>query len=181
MTKRLIIALALVLALGASAFAQLQPNAPQTQPSGSPVVSVPATIPSPNPSQPTQNAVAVKDVESPAIPSNAAAQAMWALAMSLLMQYLKKAPWFKLFSDQTSSRVKSFIGFAAALLTAAGIHLSVSGSIFDGGGASITVTGMSLNAFRDLAWQWAAQQGWYLAFVKRPREGALVSAPAPKE
>lgn len=174
MHKRLtIFALALVaaLALGAGAFAQ---QSPQTQAPGSAVVSVPATIPETNPAQPTQNAVAVKQVESPAAPSHASDQAIWALMVSLAIQYLKKAPWFGLLSDSSSSQLKSAIGFAAALLTAAGIHLAVSGSVFDGGGASITVTGLSVNAFKDLAWQWAAQQGWYRAVVKEPRELTLV-------
>lgn len=178
--RKAIVAAGLVaLVLGASAaFAQLNP--PQAQPGGSPVVSVPATIPAPSPTQATQNAVAVKEVESPAAPSHATDQAIWALMVSLLMQYLKKAPWFTLLSDQTSSRTKSLVGFAAALLTAAGIHFAVSGSIFEGGGASITVTGLSLNAFKDLAWQWAAQQGWYRAVVKEPKEIALVPPPAAK-
>lgn len=176
MEKRLIIAAGLVLILGGFALAQ---QGPQAQPSGSPVVSVPATIPQPNPDQPTQNAVAVKEVESPAAPAHAQDQALWALMVSLLIQYLKKAPWFTLLSDASSSRLKSAVGFAAALLTAAGIHLAVSGSVFDGGGASITVTGLSLNAFKDVAWQWASQQGWYRAVVKEPKEIALVQAPAP--
>jgi hypothetical protein len=180
MTKKVILAAALVLGLGSTAVAQLQPNAPQPQAPGSPVVSVPATIPAPNPEQAQQNAVAVKEVESPAAPSHATDQAIWALMVSLLIQYLKKAPWFTLLSDQTSQRVKSFVGFAAAFLTAAGIHFAVSGSIFDGGGASITVTGLSFNAFKDLAWQWAAQQGWYRAVVKEPKEIALVPPEPPK-
>lgn len=177
MHKRLIFAVALVAALGAGAFAQ-QP--PQTQAPGSATVSVPATIPQPDPSQPTQNAVAVKEVESPAAPSHANDQAIWALMVSLVIQYLKKAPWFGLLSDQSSARVKSAVGFVAAMLTAAGIHLAVSGSVFDGGGASITVTGLSMNAFKDLAWQWAAQQGWYRAVVKEPRETVIVPPDAPK-
>jgi hypothetical protein len=178
MKKKSIVAAALVLALCATASAQIdQPKGPQQQPAGSPVVSVPATIPQANPDQPTQNAVAVKEVESPAAPSHATDQAIWALMVSLLMQYLKKAPWFTLLSDRTSSRAKSLVGFCAALLTAAGIHFAVSGSIFDGGGASITVTGLSMNAFKDLAWQWAAQQGWYRAVVKEPKEFAFVPAP----
>lgn len=167
-------ALVAALALGAGAFAQ---QSPQTQEPGSAVVSVPATIPQTNPSQPTQNAVAVKEVESPAAPSHATDQAIWALMVSLLIQYLKKAPWFGLLSDDSSSKVKSAVGFAAALLTAAGIHLAVSGSVFDGGGASITVTGLSVNAFKDVAWQWASQQGWYRAVVKEPKEIAVVQAP----
>lgn len=178
MTKKLIIAAALALGLSSTAVVA-QSNAPQQQAPGSTVVSVPATIPSPNPDQAQQNAVAVKEVESPAAPTHATDQVIWALMVSLLIQYLKKAPWFTLLSDETSSRVKAFVGFAAALLTAAGIHFAVSGSIFDGGGASITVTGLSVNAFKDLAWQWAAQQGWYRAVVKEPKEIALVQAPAP--
>jgi hypothetical protein len=180
MKKRtLIIAAGMVaaLALGAGAFAQ---QAPQPQAPGSPVVSVPATIPQPNPNQPQQNAVAVKQVESPAAPSHASDQAIWALMVSLVIQYLKKAPWFGLLSDSSSSQLKSAVGFFAALLTAAGIHLAVSGSVFDGGGASITVTGLSLNAFKDVAWQWASQQGWYRAVVKEPKEIAVVQAPTAK-
>jgi hypothetical protein len=179
MTRKLILAAGLAAALGASASAQLQPNPPQTQPAGSAVVNVPATIPAPNPEQATQKAVAVKEVESPAAPSHATDQAIWALMVSLLIQYLKKAPWFGLLNDDSSQRLKAGVGFAAALLTAAGIHFAVSGSIFEGGGASITVTGLSLNAFKDLAWQWAAQQGWYRAVVKEPKDGVLLAAPLP--
>ncbi len=176
MTKKLLAAAALVAALSSGMLAQEKPAGPQPQPSGSAVVSVPATIPSPNPSMPQQNAVAVKEVESPAAPSHASDQAIWALMVSLLLQYLKKAPWFTLLSRTSPEQIKAAFGFVAALVTAAGIHFAVTGSVFDGGGASITVTGISMNAFKDIAWQWCSQQAWYLAVVKEPRETALVPA-----
>jgi hypothetical protein len=151
------------LGLGTRALAQ---QAPAAQAPGSPVVSVPATIPQPNPAQPQQNAVAVKQVESPAAPSHFGDQAIWALMVSFAIQWLKKSPWFGWITPDSSKRLKAQFGFLAAFLTAAGIHFAVSGSILDGGGASITVTGLSVNAFKDVAWQWASQQGWYRLVVK---------------
>lgn len=169
-----LVAVAMVLLVGVGLSAQ-QPPTPQTPP---PVVTVPGTAPAADPTKvPTQEAVAVKEVESPAAPSHATDQAIWALMVSLTIQYLKKAPWFGLLSDASTSRVKSAVGFTAAILTAAGIHFAVSGNIFDGGGASITITGISMNAFKDVAWQWASQQGWYRAVVKEPKEIAIVTAP----
>lgn len=168
--KTRIAAAALVATLGGigivtrtAIFAQ---QAPAAQAPGSPVVSVPATIPQPNPEQPQQNAVAVKQVESPAAPSHFGDQAIWALMVSFAIQWLKKSPWFGWITPDSSKRLKAQFGFLAAFLTAAGIHFAVSGSILDGGGASITVTGLSVNAFKDVAWQWASQQGWYRLVVK---------------
>lgn len=171
--KRIIIAAALLVSLGGWASAQLEPPKGPQQ-SGSPVVNVPATIPQPRLDQPVQAAVAVKEVESPAAPSHFADQAIWALMVSFAIQWLKKSPWFGWITPQSSARLKAQFGFLAAFLTAAGIHFAVSGSILDGGGASITVTGLSVNAFKDVAWQWASQQGWYRLVVKEPREIALV-------
>jgi len=94
--------------------------------------------------------------------------------VSMLIQWLKKSPWFGWITPATSARIQTQFGFIAAFLTAAGIHFAVSGSILDGGGASITVTGLSINAFKDIAWQWASQQGWYQLVVKDPKEVTLV-------
>jgi hypothetical protein len=130
-----------------------------------PVVTVPGTTPAVSPSVPSQPAVAVTEVKSPAAPAHYTDQAIWALMVTLLLQYLKKTNWFTPFSTATSSRIKSLIGFIAAFLTAAGIHLAVSGNVLDGG-ASITISGVSLNALKDVLWQWASQQAWYRTVVK---------------
>jgi len=173
MKKIILVAAVLVLPLlSVSAVTQLPPKDQAT-----PIVTAAGSPPGPvAPSVPTQQAVAVKEVESPAAPSHATDQAIWALMVSLTMQYLKKAPWFGLLKDSNSSRFKAGVGFAAAVLTAAGIHFAVSGNIFEGGGASITVTGISFNALKDVAWQWASQQGWYRAVVKEPKEITLVAS-----
>jgi hypothetical protein len=130
-----------------------------------PVVTVPGTTPAVSPSVPSQPAVAVTEVKSPAAPAHYTDQAIWALMVSLLLQYLKKTNWFTPFSNASSARIKSFIGFAAAFVTAAGIHFAVSGNILDGG-ASITISGVSVNALKDVLWQWASQQAWYRTVVK---------------
>jgi len=147
------------------------------QATGSPVVSVPGAAPTVNPDLPSQPAVSVREVSSPAAPSHYGDQAIWALMVSFLIQYLKKSPWFGWITPQTSARIQTQFGFVAALLTAAGIHFAVSGSFLDGGGASVTVSGLSINAVKDVAWQWASQQGWYRLIVKEPKE-VTIAVPA---
>jgi hypothetical protein len=53
-----------------------------------------------------------------------------------------------------------------ALATAAGIHIAVSGSVLDGSGLSFSITGLTVDAIKDVGFQWVAQQGWYDALVK---------------
>jgi len=140
-----------------------------------PVVTVPGTPAAVSPDVPSQPAVSVKEVSSPAAPSHYGDQAIWALMVSFLIQWLKKSPWFGWITPQTSARIQTQFGFIAALVTAAGIHFAISGSLLDGGGASVTVSGLSINAVKDVAWQWAAQQAWYRQLVKEPREVTLVA------
>lgn len=153
------------------------------QPQAPPVVTVPGSVsPPPAADVHSQPAVAVTEVKSPAAPAHYTDQALWALMVSFLIQWLKKSPWFGWITPETSSRIKTQFGFLVALLTAAGIHFAVSGSLLDGGGASITVSGLSLNALKDVAWQWTAQQAWYQAVVKDAPPLApprLVLAPPP--
>ena len=141
-----------------------------------PVVTVPGTPAAVSPDVPSQPAVSVKEVSSPAAPSHPVDQAYWGLMISFLIQWLKKSPWFGWITPQTSARIQTQFGFIAAALTTVGIHFAISGSVLDGGGASITVTGLSVNAAKDVAWQWAAQQGWYRLLVKEPKEVTLIAS-----
>jgi len=179
-TSRLAFALVVVWTVGmiaiASRLVQIGLEAQQPQPPGSPVVTVPGSVTPPSPDVPSQTALVVKEVDSPAEPPHYGAQAIWALVMAYVIQYLKKSPWFGWLTPQSSARLKTQFGFFMAAATAAGIHFAVSGSVFDGGGASITVTGLSVTAFKDVAWQWASQQAWYRLVVKEPREVTLVSS-----
>ena len=145
---------------------------------GSPVVTVPGSTPvARDPDVPSLPAVAVTEVKSPAAPAHYQDQAIWALMVSFLMQWLKRQTWFGWITEKTSARIKTQFGFIMALFTAAGIHFAVSGSILDGGGASITVSGISLNVVKDVIWQWASQQAWYRLVVKEPREVTLAPRP----
>lgn len=174
--------LMLLLALGltGSLYARQLTPAPQVTPAQGPIVTVPGSTPvARNPEIASQPAVAVTEVKSPAAPEHFSDQALWALMVSFLLQWLKKQPWFGWITPATSARIKTQFGFVAALLTAAGIHFAVSGSILDGGGASITVTGLSINAFKDIAWQWTSQQAWYRMVVKEPKE-VVLAQPEPK-
>jgi len=148
----------------------------QQQPT-SPVVTVPGSPAVANPDLPSQPAVSVKEVSSPAAPSHYGDQAIWALMISFVIQWLKKSPWFGWITPQTSARIQTQFGFIAAALTTAGIHFAISGNPFDGGGASITISGLSVNMVKDVAWQWAAQQGWYRMLVKEPKE-VIIAPPA---
>lgn len=173
----LAIVVALMIGLGLYAGGPLL-TAQTTTAGGAPVVNVPGTAPTVNPDLPSQPAVSVREVSSPAAPSHYGDQAIWALMVSFLIQWLKKSPWFGWITPQTSARIQTQFGFIAALLTAAGIHFAVSGSFLDGGGASVTVSGLSINAVKDVAWQWASQQGWYRLLVKEPKEVTFVAAAA---
>lgn len=148
---------------GATVYAQ---TSTVTPPQREPIVVVPGTPAPVSHDVSNQPAVAVTEVKSPAAPAHYTDQALWALMVSFMLQYLKKSSWFVWLTPQTEKRVQAQIGFIAAFLTAAGIHFAVTGSVLDGGGASITITGLSINAFKDVAWQWTAQQAWYQAVVK---------------
>lgn len=142
---------------------QPPPSSPQ-----SPVISVPGTPENVNPEKPNQPAVSVKEVTSPAAPSHYTDQAIWAIMVSFVLRYLTKKAWFPFLTEQSSQRLKAQFGFVTALLTAAGIHFAVTGNVLDGG-AAITISGISLDAFKDLAWQWTAQQTAYQMVVKETK------------
>jgi hypothetical protein len=109
---------------------------------------------------------------SPALPTHAPDQVMWALIASYLMEYLKNANWFALLKQESSDKLKAQFGFLFAVLTAAGVHFAVTGSFLDGSGATVTVTGLSATVIKDVAFQWASQQGWYDLIVHK-RSDAL--------
>lgn len=114
-------------------------------------------------------AVPVTEVPSPAEPDHAKEQLMWALMASYLLQWLKKTAWFPWLTTEVSSRVQAAWGFALAVATAFGVHIAVQGSFHTAEGAAITITGLSLTVFKDVAWQWASQQGWYDLIVKQTK------------
>lgn len=175
MSKSLRVCLTLsALCLTVAVYAQqLQPQQPQ-----SPIVTVPGTPPEVNPSKPNMPAVSVKELPSPAAPSHAPEQVEWGLIASYAYQYIKKSKLFTFITPETSGRIQALVGFGLAAVTAAGIHFSVTGSLLDGSGAAITITGVSLDAFKDIAWQWAAQQGWYDMVVSKQGANAIPN-PAP--
>jgi hypothetical protein len=146
----------------------LQAQTPPQPQSQSPIVTVPGTPPPVNVSKPNQSAVSVQEVKSPAAPSHYTDQAIWGIMASFVLRYVTKKAWFPWLTEQSSTRLKTQFGFVVAFLTAAGIHFAVSGSVLDGG-AAITVSGLSINAFKDLAWQWTAQQTAYQLVVKEAK------------
>jgi hypothetical protein len=142
---------------------------PVTTPGGAPVVQVPGSIPAP--SKESTPAVVTTTVPSPASPTHVPEQVMWALAMSYVMQFFKKQKWFPLLTPESTASLQAFIGFLVATATAAGIHIAVQGSMLDVNGLSFSVTGLTIDAIKDVGFQWVAQQGWYDALVKaRPGE-----------
>lgn len=143
-----------------------------------PIPPMPAAASAPAPNVPATQAVPVQQVPSPAAPTHASDQVMWALIASYAVQYLKRSAWFPMLSDASTARVKAQFGFISALLTAAGVHFAITGSILDGSGASITVTGLSLDAFKDVAFQWASQQAWFDLVVHRRGPTAAPAATA---
>ncbi len=166
-TLALAAAAALTLAIYVAPLTNAQTPEPLGQPTPqSPIVSVPGTQPAVNPELPSQPAVSVKEVQSPAAPSHYTDQAIWALMVSFVLEYLKKKSWFSFLTPESTARLKAQFGFVTALLTAAGIHFAVTGSVLDGSGAAITISGLSVDAFKDLGWQWAAQEGWYKMLIK---------------
>lgn len=137
------------------------PVTPQT-----PLTEVSGTIPAVAPGQPTQTAVAITTVQSPAAPQNPVDQVMWALAMSYILKFLTNSKWFTFLTPESTTRVKTIAGFLMAAGTAAGIHLAVNGSFLTGTGLNISLTGLSLDAFKDIGFQWVSQQAWYDRVVK---------------
>lgn len=152
---------------------QSPPPTPPTTSTAQPApvdVSVPSAstnTSTPSPNVPPAQALPVQQVPSPASPTHASDSIFWGLIASYAMQYLKRVRWFSFLTETTSSRVKARFGFIVALITATGIHFAVTGSVLDGTGASITITGVSLDAFKDIVFQWASQQAWYDGVVRK--------------
>lgn len=159
--RGLILAALVVLVLGympARAQTTLsQPGVPVTTPDAA---NAPASD-KPSPNVPATAAVPVQQVPSPAAPSHAEEQVLWALIVSYAIQYAKKSPLVPFLNEESTGRLKAIVGFVAAVATAAGIHFAVTGSVLDGGGAAVTITGISLDGVKDVVFQWAAQQGWF--------------------
>lgn len=162
MSNRLILPFVFVAALLVYA-APLMGQQPPAQNPASPVTTVPGTVPEVAPGAPSQSAVAVTTVPSPASPQHVPEQIEWALACAYALQMAKKTGLIK---PDVDAKVKAMIGGVVAVATAAGIHIGVSGSFFHGDGA-LTVTGLSFNAFKDIGFQWVAQQAWYDGLVKK--------------
>lgn len=131
------------------------------------VTTVPGTIQPPADGAPGQKAIAVTTVPSPAAPQNPLDQIVWAAAASYVIQFLKKWKLFGLISDESTSRAKAVFAFFVAVGTAAGIHFVINGSPFDSNGTTITITGLSFDAFKDVGFQWLSQQMWYDGLVKK--------------
>jgi hypothetical protein len=132
-----------------------------------PVTTVTGTVPTPAPGVSTQAAVVTTTVPSPASPTHVPEQVMWGLAMSYVMRYLTQKGWLSFLTPQSTARVKTICGFLVAAATAAGIHFAVSGTLVDGGGVSFSVTGISLDAVKDIGFQWVSMQAWYDGLVKK--------------
>ena len=106
-------------------------------------------------------------VTATGMPTHAPDQMLWSLVAAYVIQYLKKSSWFRLVSETSAARAKAQVGFLAALLTTAGVHFAFTGSVLDGEGGTLTVTGLSVNVFRDVIFAWVTQQGWYDMIVRR--------------
>lgn len=146
--------------------AQQPPSGPVPPDAGTPVVTVPGTTPASNPERPSTTAVATTEVPSPAAPTHYQDQIIWSLLAAQGFEYLKKTKWFQWVTPQSSGRIKAQFGFALALLTAAGVHFTNTGNIFDGGSLVITWGGLTFDIIKDVLFQWGSQQAWYLGLVK---------------
>lgn len=140
-----------------------QPSIPVTTPAAA---NQPETAGRPAPNVPAERALPVQEVPSPAAPSHLAAQAFWAIVASYVLQNAKRMKWIPFWSDNVTSQIKAVVGFCSAVATAVGIHFVVTGSILDDAGASITISGLSIDAFKDVIGQWVFQQIAYDKLVK---------------
>jgi hypothetical protein len=154
---------ALVIGFALYAFSGQAQDQPRTT-TTPPIAQVPGSVPTP--AKESTPAVVTTTIPSPASPTHVPEQVIWALAMSYVMQFLKKQKWFPLLTEQSTANVQAGFGFLVALATAAGIHIAVSGSVLDGSGLSFSITGLTVDAIKDVGFQWVAQQGWYDALVK---------------
>lgn len=164
MRKRLTLA-----ALGAVLVLYTVPLFGQTQPltpTGA-SATVPGTIALPAPGTATTQAIPVTTVPSPAAPTNPIDQLIWAGVASYLLRYFTQKKWFPVLTPESSSRLKTQIGFVVALATAAGVHMAVNGSFFSSEGVGVTLTGFSAHAVKDVGFQWLSQQAWWDVIVKK--------------
>ena len=113
------------------------------------------------------------------LPDHAKDNIIWALGASYVLNWLKHKAWFTWLTPQTSARIQAAWGFGAAFLVASGVHFSATGTILDGGVATYTLSGVSLNAMRDVLITWIAQQGWYDGLVSRGSQEPARQAPPP--
>lgn len=157
----------LALVLAPMALVRAQPPEPATVTITTPATTAEAPVTKPSEVKSDQGAVPTVDVPSGAEPTNAPAQFMWAGVAAFFLEWLKKTKLFPWLTEETSSRLKAVWGFLVAVATAVGISVAVQGSVLDPHGATITLSGISANAFKNIAWQWTAQQGWYRVAVKR--------------
>jgi hypothetical protein len=151
---------------------QMLAQAPAAAPAGT---QVPTVQVSGTPAQATTEstkAVVTTTVPSPASPTHVPEQVMWALAMSYALEWLKKQTWFPLLNPNTTSNMQALAGFIVAACTAAGIHVAVTGSVLDGAGLSFSITGLTMDAIKDVGFQWISQQAWYDGLVKSRALGA---------
>ncbi len=153
----------LVAAYAYSSPMRAQEQQPKTTPAGTPVTQVPGTLPVLV--KESTPAVVTTTVPSPASPSHYPEQIMWAAAMAYLIEWLKKQTWFPM-SKATPANLQATFGFVVALLTAAGIHIAVTGNLLSDSGLSFSVTGLTADAIKDIGFQWVSQQGWYDALIK---------------
>ncbi len=128
---------------------------------------VPGVVVPAAPGAPSTPAVAVTTVPSPAAPQSPMDAVMWSLAMSYVLRFLMNLKRFTWLTPESSARIKAWAGFFVAAGTAAGIHLAVNGSFLSHGGVGFTVTGLSVDALKDIGFQWASQQAWYEGLVKK--------------
>lgn len=164
MNRYCLLAFAFLVAIYAySAPMRAQEQKAKTTSSGTPVTQVPGTLPVLV--KDSTPAVVTTTVPSPASPAHYPEQLMWAAAMSYLIEWLKKQTWFPL-SKATPANLQATFAFVVALVTAAGIHIAVSGSLLSDGGLSFSVTGLTADAIKDIGFQWVSQQGWYDALIK---------------
>ena len=146
--------------------AQPPPQGPSVEQPTLPITEVPGAVRTVTEGQPSQPAVSVTTIPGPVEPQHVQAQIIWALAASYVLRYLTKKGWLSFLNEESTARVKAGCALLMAVMTAAGIHFAVSGSILDQGGAAITISGVSWDALKDVGFQWVSQQAWYDGLVK---------------
>jgi len=170
-TKTFVLLAALILWMSHS---YAQTPAPVTNPTGSA-----AAAPTTQPSEVVTNqpAVPTTEVPSPAEPPHSQEQVQWALGVSMLIEYLKKSKYFPFLRDRMEGNTLAVVGFLSAVCTTIGINMSINGSFWSQQGLDVTFAHVSWVTFKEVAWQWIAQQGWYLAVVKKAQEVGGFSKP----